>query len=397
MNQILLYGLCVIVAGVFIWRISIAGKGEWKEDFLSLPVSKALLGMFAVLIVLHHIAQTLGNLEMEKGPLVVLEQVGVIFVGMFFFFSGYGLLHSKMSKENYLSGFLKKRLPGILVPFYFCIIIFVAFALIMKLPMSTTEMVAYLCGWCLINTHMWYIVEIAFLYVAFFIIFRFVKNTKVGIALMAAVITGIVVASMLSGHGPECASDMWLQGEWWFNTTYMFLIGMLVAQHENAIVEFAKKYYAVLLLICVLAAVGLFFPTAQMLEEGNYYCEFAPELSVGQIFVIKGKTFLCQFGMVFFAECTILLLMMKVRCQNAVMDFLGKISLELYLIHNLYLMMFAYSGVGNITSSAGMAYAVLFAAIVTACVIHVPIQLIGKIFTRQETVHIEDKKTSPVT
>lgn len=376
MDQILLWVLCMMMAGICLWRIRIAKRGEWQEDFLSLPVSKALLGVFAVLIVLHHLSQVLGNLELEKGPLVALEQVGVIFVGMFFFFSGYGLIHSRNQKENYMDGFLRKRLSGILVPFYFCIVIFVGFALIMQLPMSTMEVVAYLSGWCLINTHMWYIVEIAFLYLSFFVIFRLVENTKVGIALMGIVITALIVASMLSGHGPECASDMWLQGEWWFNTTYMFLAGMLLAEYEAGVIDFVKKHYAILLVIALLAAIGLFYPTMQMVNEGNYYCEFDPSLSLGQVFLIKLQTFACQFGMTFFAEGVILLIMMKVQCKNAVMDFLGKISLEIYLIHNLYLMMFGYAGVGGITSSAGIVYAVLAATVATACVIHVPIRFL---------------------
>ena len=55
MDQILLWVLCMMMAGICLWRIRIAKRGEWQEDFLSLPVSKALLGVFAVLIVLHHL------------------------------------------------------------------------------------------------------------------------------------------------------------------------------------------------------------------------------------------------------------------------------------------------------------------------------------------------------
>ena len=381
MNQVLLWALCVLVAGVLLFGVKVAKKGEWQEDFLSLSTSKSLLGVFAVLIVLHHLAQLMGNLQMNPGPLAYLEYVGVCFVGMFFFFSGYGLMYSKNKREDYFDGFLRKRLTIILVPFYFCIIIFVAFSLFMQMPMQPMEIVAYLSGWWLLNTQMWYVVEIAFLYLAFYVIFRLVKNETAGLWLMGIFITAMVVASILIGHGPECESDKWLQGEWWFNTTYMFLIGMIFAKHEQKLVAFAKKYYPVLLVISTLAAVGLSFPAVSRVQAGTYYCEYEPGLSLASVFGIKLLTLIFQFAMTFFTIAAILLVMMKVKCQNAVMKSLGKVALELYLIHNLYLIMFGYMGIGGITQPGILTLAVVICALVTAYVIHVPIRRLVRLIS----------------
>ena len=381
MNQVLLWALCVLVAGVLLFGVKVAKKGEWQEDFLSLSTSKSLLGVFAVLIVLHHLAQLMGNLQMNPGPLAYLEYVGGCFVGMFFFFSGYGLMYSKNKREDYFDGFLRKRLTSILVPFYFCIIIFVAFSLFMQMPMQPMEIVAYLSGWWLLNTQMWYVVEIAFLYLAFYVIFRLVKNETAGLWLMGIFITAMVVASILIGHGPECESDKWLQGEWWFNTTYMFLIGMIFAKHEQKLVAFAKKYYPVLLVISTLAAVGLSFPAVSRVQAGTYYCEYEPGLSLASVFGIKLLTLIFQFAMTFFTIAAILLVMMKVKCQNAVMKSLGKVALELYLIHNLYLIMFGYMGIGGITQPGILTLAVVICALVTAYVIHVPIRRLVRLIS----------------
>ncbi|MDD6038523.1 MAG: acyltransferase [bacterium] len=378
MSQILLWIVCLLTAGVLLFGVKVAKKGEWQEDFLSLSTSKALLGIFAVLIVLHHLAQLMGNLQMNPGPLAYLEYVGVCFVGMFFFFSGYGLMYSKNNREDYFKGFMRKRMGSILIPFYFCIVIFVVFSLAMQMPMQPMEIVAYLSGWWLLNTQMWYVVEIAFLYLAFYIIFRLVKNETAGLWLMGLFITVMVIASILIGHGPECESNKWLQGEWWFNTTYMFLVGMIVAKNEEKVVAFAKRNYPVLLIINLLAAVGLSFPTIARVQEGAYYCEYAEGMTLPVIFGIKFSTFLLQYGMVFFAVAAILLLMMKVKCQNAVMTSLGKVSLELYLIHNLYLIMFGYMGVGGITNPGIFAVVIIACAIVTAYVIYIPIHWLIK-------------------
>lgn len=377
MESIFLWVIFIAVFGVLLFRAKPAGKGEWHEDFLSLDTSKSMLGIFAVLIVLHHLSQLLSNLGMKQGPLACLESVGVCFVGMFFFFSGYGLIYSKNNKTDYLKGFLGKRLPGILVPFYFCNIIFVIFSLVVQIPMAPMEIVAYLSGWWLLNTQMWYIVEIAFFYLSFYFIFKNVKNEKTGIAIMGILIGIMVVASILIGHGPECESDKWLQGEWWFNASFMFLFGMIMAYNEKKIIEFVKKRYPVVLLVCLIAAIGLYFPVNAMVDMGTYYCEYEAGYSILQIFITKFITFICQFAMVFFADVVVLLLMMKIKCGNGITRSLGGVSLELYLIHNLYLIMFGYLGIGGITNQAILVYAAVICSLITAYIIHVPIRFLS--------------------
>ncbi|MGN1170386.1 MAG: acyltransferase family protein [Lachnospiraceae bacterium] len=374
MESIFLWGIIVAVLGVLFYRAKPAGKGEWHDDFLSLTTSKSLLGIAAVLIVLHHLAQLLGNLGMDQGPLACLEDVGVCFVGLFFFFSGYGLICSKNGKADYFKTFLRKRFPSILVPFYFCIIIFVIFSLLMQMPMSVPEIAAYLSGWWLLNTQMWYVVEIAFFYLAFYLVFQHVRNEKTGIVIMGILIGIMVAASILIGHGPECESDKWLQGEWWFNTSFMFLFGMIAAHSGEKIIPFVKKRYPVVLIVCLVAAVGLSFPARAMIERGTYYCEYEGSFTILQIFMIKFVTLLCQFAMVFFADAVVLMAMMKIKCENRITRSLGSVSLELYLIHNLYLIMFGYMGIGGIADPAALVYVSVICSLITAYIIHIPIR-----------------------
>ena len=74
--------------------------GAWQKNPLGLKQSKSLLGFFAVLIVMHHLVQTIGadNASIFK----VLENFGVCLVGAFFFYSGYGLMKSTMEKDGTL-------------------------------------------------------------------------------------------------------------------------------------------------------------------------------------------------------------------------------------------------------------------------------------------------------
>ena len=115
-----------------------------------------ILGFFAVLIVFHHLVQQ--ATPNDAGVLYILENFGVGFVGMFFFFSGYGLYESFKNKPDYLKKFFSKRLPPVLVPFYFIIIIFLIHHIITNGFPQTGLLISWLTGWKLINSHMWYIV-----------------------------------------------------------------------------------------------------------------------------------------------------------------------------------------------------------------------------------------------
>ena len=184
--------------------------------------------------------------------------------------------------------------------------------------MKTEDMIAFLTGWRLINTQMWYMVEIIFLYVAFFFIFKYVKNTTAGIWLMGLFIAVMVSVSILLGHGPMGNSDKWFHGEWWFNTPHMFLIGMIFSEKEEKIVAFVKKYYVILLLLCMAAAIGLRFPMWERMSRSTYYCEYFGRLPLFQIYTIKLETLFWQAGVIFFTLMIPLLLMMKIKTLSGI-------------------------------------------------------------------------------
>ena len=66
------------------------------------------------------------------GALTLFGLIGFLFVGVFFFFSGYGLFKSYKTKPGYLDGFLRKRLPVVLVPLYVINTIFTIIVLVSK-------------------------------------------------------------------------------------------------------------------------------------------------------------------------------------------------------------------------------------------------------------------------
>lgn len=311
----------------------LAEKGEdavykkWQDNPLSLENSKALLGFCAVLIVFHHIAQTVG--AANASAFSILEHFGVGLVGMFFFFSGYGLMKSRRTKKDYLKGFFKKRMPGILIPFYVCIFLFILAALLTKTKMSVPELIGYFTGFILINTHMWYIVEIALFYTVFYLVFRFIKNERKALFVMGGFLLLFTIGSMLLCHG-----IYWFQGEWWYNTSFVFLVGMIFASKEETIFKAFKKHYKGFVALFGILFIVLNRVTNYMLRFHGYWTETMTDKGYDD----KLMTLVPQLFMTIAFVILVVLILMKCKFDNPVLRFLGKISLELYLIHNLLLM-----------------------------------------------------------
>ena len=350
-----------------------------------------LITLFAMLL----ISFVLNIRNVDAGRLRIFSTIGVWLIGFFFFCSGYGLITSLRTKQDYLKGFLVKRVLIVLVPFFLCDYAYMSVELLRGMQFSTPELIALFFGVLLMNSQMWFAVEIMLLYIVFFFLFTYVKKEKVCIMTIVALTAMITLIGMLNTR-PFCLSN-WFWGEWWFNTSFMFLFGMIMAHSEEKIIAFVKKRYPIVLLLCLVAAIGLSFPVNAMVEMGTYYCEYEGNFTILQIFMIKFVTLLCQFAMVFFADAVVLMAMMKIKCGNRITRSLGSVSLELYLIHNLYLIMFGYMGIGGIKNPAMLVYAAVICSLITAYIIHVPIRLLCSKFACRFTCSVRStvSQTAP--
>ncbi|MBQ9983509.1 MAG: acyltransferase [Lachnospiraceae bacterium] len=336
MNATFLIYTMVLVA-IMIPGISFAKN----KEFVSIPhdrnTTKGIQGLFAVVIMLHHLSQRLVNESGYKGELVGYEDVGTWLVGFFFFFSGFGLITSFREKERYLDNFLIRRIWTVLVPFFICnyAYMFTALLLGQKFPME--KLVQAFFGVVLLNDHMWFAVEIMYLYIMFYLVFRFVKKDKWRYIIMFLVVVTLMIAGFFTGHDLEGSTQSnWLEGEWWYNTTFLFFLGMLIARFYCPIVNWLKKYYYMVLLVAIVGFIGLATLTRYMLDHYGYWTETI----VNNAYDDKALTLAVQLPMVIFFEMMLFLLMMKVKVHNKVLVFLGEISLEVILLQNLFILVF---------------------------------------------------------
>ena len=321
----LLFLLILLVAGC-----KLAKKKTFHEDFLDYPAMKSLQGFVAMAIILHHVTQTVTQYgQFNKGLINILVDAGVLFTGLFFFSSGYGLMTSLLQKENYLEGFLRKRLPAIIVPFFICNWLFIIVNLATGYSVKPLELVAYITGIVLMNDQMWFIVELAFLYIAFYLIFKNRKSDTKALVAMAVFIAIMTSVSLLLGHDNLPGTlGKWFYGEWWYNTTWLFFVGLVVAKNKEKLVEFAKKNYAWLMPTMLVAFVILSVGATFVLYSFGYYTSS---------YLHKLITDIAQFVMVTSFVLTFLLITMKIRFSNPVLSFLGKRTLEIYLLQNIFI------------------------------------------------------------
>lgn len=312
-----------------------------NKEFVSIPhdrdTTKGIQGLFAVIIMLHHLSQRLVTVSEYKGELSNYEDVGTWLVGFFFFFSGFGLITSFREKERYLDSFLIRRIWTVLVPFFICnyAYMFTALLLGQKFPMQ--KLVQAFFGIVLLNDHMWFAVEIMYLYIAFYLVFRFVAKEKWRYIILFIVVVALMAAGFFAGHDLNNKTlSNWLEGEWWYNTTLLFFVGMLVARFYSSIMNYLKKYYYVVLIVITIGFIGFAVLNQHMLEHYGYWTETV----VSNGYDDKALTLAVQLPMVLFFEWMLFLLMMKIKIHNKVLTFLGEVSLEVILLQNVFILVF---------------------------------------------------------
>ncbi len=319
--------------------IKIAKRNEFHENPFSLKVTKGIAGYFAFCVLIHHIVIIFWMIPTYNNELLLLEHIGVLIVGFFFLFSGYGLIVSYEEKENYLKTFLFRRVCTVLLPFFLCNYAYMTATLLLGNRFTMKELLLAFCGVILLNSHMWFAVEIMLLYLAFYIIFRYVRSEKLKYVSMCIFVLCLITVSFLLGHdlSKDGKQINWFHGEWWYNTTLLFLLGMFLAKFRQSLIPFAQKHYKWLLTGFAAAFLLLWQATDYMLLHYGYWTDTL--FSKG--YLDKLMTFSVQLPMVISFEIFLLLALMKIRLHNRCLQFLGKISLELILLQNVFILCFS--------------------------------------------------------
>lgn len=351
--------LILLLAGARLY-----GPGQWNEESMSLRQCKLWQGFFAVCIMLHHAGQKTCAPWLNRRYIIpgleFFVPIGYYFVAFFLVCSGYGLYKSVHAKPDYLKGFFRRRVLPVLAAFYAVEWIYIAVRLAMGEAMSAQQILLYLLGVPQANPNSWYVIATPVLYLAFYVCYRFIRRDGAALAGVFALTLLWVLAGCATDH-----NDVFMTGEWWYNSVLFFPLGMLLAKHGHALRAAAKRAWLPLLLLCAAAGYGLYRASELAQNVYGYYCEWSPSLADRVL-----RRLICvlsQTGAAGAFVCFVLLLGMKLRIGNPALSFMGGMTLEFYLIHAIFVELFGFDFLEIRPSLWYIKNAALYLAVIAAC------------------------------
>ena len=325
-----LYPVMFFLAVLF--NAGVRPKTAGEEDFLSIRQTGAVQSAACIGIILHHLSQQVTNYgSLDKGLITVFSYAGILFTAVFFFFSGYGLMVSLQRRTDYLNTFLQRRLPTVLIPFWLCnSIILLTNRLFYGVRYSFDQMIRYISGIDLINGNGWFIIEIVIIYVLFFALFSMFRNRDIALILLTMAVFVLIAYGFFSGHDPK--NEQWFKGEWWYNSTITFALGLWYARFRHKLDSFFSLRYRTLSVLFSLLFIASFRFSVHCVGRYGYY--YYLSVSVGRKYACI--TLISQAATCSIFVIWLILLLMKITLGNRILASLGKIRLPLFLLHGYF-------------------------------------------------------------
>ena len=307
----------------------ICKKGEWNDSYMSYTQTKALLGFSSIVIIFHHLSQRTCVSWIKDDAIVHgldgFVYLGYLFVALFFFCSGYGIFKSYKTKADYFDNFFVKRaFPILLTAFLSSSLFFIArSAFNVDFSFSTVFSIG---GPSMLNQYGWYVIVILIMYFLFYLGFFRAKKDMTGIMTVSAGIIGLILFD-----------EYFIYGTWWYNTMHLFLAGILFAKYEDRITYTLKKHYALIITLVLIITVITFL-------IGNDILPLYSMMSKNYIYTIdRWLMLICQMISSLTFVISVMMIRLKIIITNPALELLGKMTLEIYLIHGLFVQLFSYA------------------------------------------------------
>lgn len=324
-------------------------KQDIRTNYLSLNNTTCLKGILAICIIFCHIWGELGQANPNLADGIIGNTIGRICtvlgylsVALFLFLSGYGLCVQYQKKgDNYLKGFLVKRVLSL----YLLNVVLIVFYSIVNIILGEdfsweVFLQSFFFGKTIVSKG-WYLQSILVWYLFFFVVFRFVKNDKLQIVgMLVAFILYLIVCLVMQLNST------------WYEGSFCLVLGIIWAKFFKQINQILNKNKWLFLSIVIF---GILF-------VGSFVCGnfgFLPK----PLRIVSKSVSACMFSI-----CVVLFLTI-IPINNPITRFLGKISLEIYVFHGFFLMLYRCNYI-YINNEILYSILVLISSIVLAFVLH---------------------------
>jgi peptidoglycan/LPS O-acetylase OafA/YrhL len=293
-SQLNLSYLCVfaliIISAIYVLTLHVNHLDIRIHEF-NVAETKPLRGLMALLIILTHVSFKFPQTQ----PTWLFTSFGAPVVSVFFFLGGYGLTISLMKKGNaYLKGFLKRSLTKLAIPFLLASAMWIPLACLF-LEGNLKQM---MLGFLTFNPplpYSWFVYALILLYIFFYIASKSTEKLLISSGIQVATTFAMIVIFRLLDFGV-----------YWYISLFAFNAGNIYAvYHKRANSILVKKPLLTLLtVLAILVIMDLF------------------KIRTALLAVIP-------FGIV----VSILVLGGGAKCK--ILNFLGSISYEIYLMHGI--------------------------------------------------------------
>jgi len=294
---------------VLLFSIRFEGWKDFNKDYLSVDSTRSLRGFLAIMAVLQHISERVT----DSGFFSILFHVGYMIVALFFFLSGYGLMTQYVKKgRKYFDGFFKNRILYLMIIYLTVTIIFAFFNMAMGEDVSINSILISFINGHPTARHSWYILVQLLFYFVFWI--AYIINPHVEIMFVSTLlgVTFVTVLLFVLGYSPI-----------WCMSNFAFVLGVFWAIKKDNIFYFVSNHYV----LSILVSLSLFILSSMLPNiVGRIYLTYQVDNILYTLFRVISS---CAITVV----C--LLIMLKISFVSKIWNFLGKISLEIYLLHAL--------------------------------------------------------------
>lgn len=291
---------------VVFWR-SRKIEGE-KDCFITQEDGVSLRGAATLAVMMHHL-----SLSAKQGILLhgfFDSQVAVNAVTLFFFLSGYGMQKQYMAKGDiYRKNFMKKRFPTVLIPFAVVAVLYWVIYYALGDPYTWDELLSDIRAGIPFVAYSWFMIAIMVFYLFFWLLMSIFRRRVQWMPIAAC---GCYLL-----YAFTCIKLKYLM--LWYDTAHLFPVGMFFAVHEQKLLKALKNRYLYITIIII----GLICGTVCTL-----YPILVWPMSVRLYYFVS-------ISRVLSLTTVIVLLQLKIKIDNPVLRYIGKISMETYLLHGL--------------------------------------------------------------
>lgn len=309
-----------------------AGKSNFFDDYMSKPQTSAVNGIFTMLIFFSHISTYFKLTGTFDAPYAsVKDYLSQLVVVSFLFYSGYGIMESVKKKGlGYVKSIPAKRFFKVLYHMDLAVLIFIAVNLVLGNKLTLSKTLLAFIGWTSLGNSNWYIFVVLALYLIVFVSFMISRGNKyVGTVLTSVLTLALVIALKKAG-----------KDTWWYNTALLYPTGMIFSLIKERFEKIVMKN-----------DVFWFGSTLCIFIAYNVFEHFR-----------KSNFAFCTMWAIMFATL-IVVITMKIKIGNAVLDWLGAHVFSVYMLQRVPMMILSKLGLAQ---SHRYIYVVLCLAITLA-------------------------------